>query len=377
VAPITQDTLTPPKVCVVTKNEEHGKLYMGALRRQFDISLFADASQAGDEIAQARPDVILVETEITQGGRIGWLSPDWARFKGKTPSFVFIAKKGEGFGDLMPRFGKGGRYLTWPVSAKSVTDAILDLISGEAEKAWDDLPEKHKKPLKMTVAEYQSISDHIAKGEPIDCNAASDSCAPLAEAVKQGEHHSLLHMVQSHHNYTYVHSMRVATLLTLFGHAIGMKGDDLIILSAGGLLHDVGKMITPPKILDKPGKLSEDEWPIMKNHVIESITLLDRATDLTKGARIIAEQHHEKLDGSGYPLGLKSTELNELARMSVIADIFGALTDRRSYKPAFPSEKAFAILEDMNGAVDQNMLALFKDIFLSTQPEEMSAQLAG
>ncbi|MBT5660277.1 MAG: hypothetical protein HOJ02_09020, partial [Rhodospirillaceae bacterium] len=98
-APITQDTLTPPKVCVVTKNEEHGKLYMGALRRQFDISLFADASQAGDEIAQARPDVILVETEITQGGRIGWLSPDWARFKGKTPSFVFIAKKGEGFGD--------------------------------------------------------------------------------------------------------------------------------------------------------------------------------------------------------------------------------------------------------------------------------------
>ena len=70
-APITQDTLTPPKVCVVTKNEEHGKLYMGALRRQFDISLFADASQAGDEIAQARPDVILVETEITQGGRRG------------------------------------------------------------------------------------------------------------------------------------------------------------------------------------------------------------------------------------------------------------------------------------------------------------------
>ena len=157
--------------------------------------------------------------------------------------------------------------------------------------------------------------------------------------------------------------MRVATLLTLFGYGIGMRGDDLLVLSTGGLLHDVGKMITPPTILDKPGKLTEEEWPVMRDHVVESRNLLDAGDDMTKGAKIIAEQHYEKIYGMGYPLGLKGAELNELARMSGIVDIFGALTDERSYKPAFPPAKAFAILESMQTGIDQNLLMLFKDIF--------------
>ncbi len=150
--------------------------------------------------------------------------------------------------------------------------------------------------------------------------------------------------MQSHHNYTYVHSMRVATLLTLFAHGLGMKGDDLLIISTGGLLHDVGKLVTPEQILDKPGKLTDEEWPTMRDHVTKSSILLGESSDVTKGALIIAGQHHEKLDGTGYPKGLKGAELNELARMSVIVDIFGALTDQRSYKPAFPTDKAFGIL---------------------------------
>jgi len=213
------------------------------------------------------------------------------------------------------------------------------------------------------VDEYQDISNAIAAGEPIDCNEASKSCKPLMDAVTSGGHHVLLKAVQSHHNYTYVHSMRVATLLTLFGHGLGMNGDDLLILSTGGLIHDVGKLVTPTEILDKPGKLTEEEWPVMRDHVTQSSELLGVSTDVTKGALIIAGQHHEKLDGSGYPLGLKDSELNELARMSVIVDIFGALTDARSYKPSFPQEKAFGILESMEKQIDQNLLRHFRDIF--------------
>ena len=211
--------------------------------------------------------------------------------------------------------------------------------------------------------EYQGIAEAISSGEPIQYSSAADSCSPLVEAINEGGHHALLNSIKSHHNYTYVHSMRVATLLTLFGYGIGMRGDDLLVLSTGGLLHDVGKMITPPTILDKPGKLTEEEWPVMRDHVVESGNLLDAGDDMTKGAKIIAEQHHEKIDGTGYPLGLKGAELNELARMSGIVDIFGALTDELSYKPAFPPAKAFAILESMQTGIDQNLLMLFKDIF--------------
>ncbi len=108
---------------------------------------------------------------------------------------------------------------------------------------------------------------------------------------------------------------------------------------------------------------STEEWPVMRDHVTRSCQLLDESADVTKGALIIARQHHEKIDGSGYPKGLKGSELNELARISVIVNIFGALTDARSYKPPFEQEKAFAIFEDMQSQIDQNLLKIFRAIF--------------
>ncbi|MDA0997804.1 MAG: HD domain-containing protein [Proteobacteria bacterium] len=242
-------------------------------------------------------------------------------------------------------------------------EAVSQVIGEKAEFVWKQLPPEIGKPLTITVEEYQKLSDAIASGEPINCSDAADSCLPLVDAINNGNHHAVLKAVQSHHNYTYVHSMRVATLLTLFAHGIGIKGDDLLVISTGGLIHDVGKLVTPDQILDKPGKLTDEEWPIMRDHVTRSKELLGDATDISKGALIIAGQHHEKLDGSGYPLGLKGAELNELARMSVIVDIFGALTDARSYKPPFPQEKAFGILEEMGDKLDRRLLKVFRAIF--------------
>jgi len=282
---------------------------------------------------------------------------------GRKAGFLLTRSRQEPFRVSLEEVGCPGRYLTWPFATKLLMDAIAELINEKAERGWEELPETQKKTLKMTVEEYQGIAEAISSGEPIQYSSAADSCSPLVEAINEGGHHALLNSVKSHHNYTYVHSMRVATLLTLFGYGIGMRGDDLLVLSTGGLLHDVGKMITPPTILDKPGKLTEEEWPVMRDHVVESGNLLDAGDDMTKGAKIIAEQHHEKIDGTGYPLGLKGAELNELARMSGIVDIFGALTNERSYKPAFPPAKAFAILESMQTGIDQNLLMLFKDIF--------------
>ena len=100
----------------------------------------------------------------------------------------------------------------------------------------------------------------------------------------------------------------------------------------------------------------------MKEHVNNSSAVYDNTPDITHGIRIIGEQHHEKLDGSGYPKGLKGNELNELARMSAIVDIFGALTDERSYKKAFPPEMAFDILEEMTNQLDQRLVKVFKEV---------------
>ena len=131
------------------------------------------------------------------------------------------------------------------------------------------------------------------------------------------------------------------------------------------MLHDVGKTVTPQEVLNKSSKLDDEEWQCMKQHVDNSSKVYDNTPEITLGIRIIGEQHHEKLDGSGYPKGLKSNELNELARMSVICDIFGALTDERSYKEAFPPEMAFEILEEMDQQLDQRLVAIFKEVLES------------
>ncbi len=352
-----------PKVLVVVQNPQHQEFFEATLSPYFSLSLYRDIDQAMEESAGNPGQVLIIDQNGRRDRNCERFLEHSERLKENGPGLIATAGKDILFDIRKEDLKVPSLFLNWPLAAKPLLDGISQIIGKKAEFVWRELPEKIGKPLTLTVEEYQGISDAIASGEPIDCNAAADSCGPLMDAVGNGGHHDLLKAVQSHHNYTYVHSMRVATLLTLFGHGLGMKGDDLLVLSTGGLIHDVGKLVTPEQILDKPGKLTEEEWPVMRDHVTRSSQLLGDATDVTKGALIIAGQHHEKIDGSGYPKGLKGAELNELARMSVIVDIFGALTDARSYKPPFPQEKAFGILESMQTQIDQNLLKVFRAIF--------------
>ena len=370
----TEDAASLPTVYVVINTQKHREELGGALSPFFDIFMFDTASKAGKSLMVKAPDVVLVDTGLAHKGGLNPLLTSAGRAKDDHLPFIFIGQKGESFDALVTEFGiENSRYLRMPFTAQNLIEVIDELSSKGVEKSWDELPEIQKKPLKLTVKEYKNIATAIERGEPIDYNSAAESCLPVAEAVRGGAHHDLLKSVQAHHNYTYVHSMRVATLLALFGHGLGIRGDSLLILSTGGLLHDVGKLVTPRAILNKPGIFTEEEWPIMRDHAVHCGALMEAGDDVPRGAQIIAEQHHEKLDESGYPKGLKGNELNELARMPVICDIFGALTEKHPYKEAFSVKKAFGILERMTTGIDLNLLVMFKDIFISTQPLEQAA----
>ncbi|KAF0113944.1 MAG: response regulator, partial [Rhodospirillaceae bacterium] len=176
----------------------------------------------------------------------------------------------------------------------------------------------------------------------------------------------LLNGVRGHDNYSCVHSLRVAIFLSMFGHTMGLENDDLLVLSCGGLLHDVGKMSIPYEVLNKPGRLNDAEFTVMRKHVTNTVRYIDACATLPKGIGIIAAQHHEKLDGTGYPNGLKGRDINELARMAAIVDVFSALTDRRCYKEPMVPEQALRIMrESIAGHIDQSMLRLFVDLLLS------------
>lgn len=355
-----------PAVFVVSHDPEVLAGLEQVLKGHYEVTVFKDGTAALDAAAKAPPSVIVVDESIKPKGGAEFLASRRKTSETRDIPCVLTGRTGRRLNEKFMVEDLDG-YANWPIrNPDEIREEIGRMVSRAVEDKWEKLPTVERKALKMTVEQYQGISDAIQSGEPIDYDDAKESCLPLVDAVKSNSHHQLLQAVQGHHNYTYVHSMRVATLLTLFGSGIGASQTDMEILATGGLLHDVGKIVTPQEILNKPGKLDDNEWPIMQNHVVESDHLLHASPEVKKGAIIIAAQHHEKLDGSGYPHGLKGAELNELARMSAICDIFGALTDERSYKPPFPSEKAFAILESMDKGIDQKLLKVFRNIFDST-----------
>jgi putative nucleotidyltransferase with HDIG domain len=144
------------------------------------------------------------------------------------------------------------------------------------------------------------------------------------------------------------HSARVSRLTCLLGEAIGLSGQQLKALERGALIHDIGKIGIKDEILHKPGKLTADEWKIMRIHpdigarIVEGIPFLQDTLPVIR-------YHHERWDGSGYPLGLKESEIPIQARIFAIADVFDALTSKRAYRDKSSAEEALEYLKEQAG----------------------------
>ena len=266
----------------------------------------------------------------------------------------------------------GITVLEKPYRKSALVNALSQGVNAGVEAEWDNFEPTQKAALKNTIASFNSVADMIHAGEPIPYNDIRDSCAPLVDAVQGGNYKSILSGIYNHDNYTYVHSLWVATFLSLFGNIMGIQGDDLKTLATGGLLHDVGKMFIPHELLNKPGKLDDEEFATMKTHVCCTVDFLDKTPDLPKAVLVIAGQHHEKLDGSGYPHGIKGLKLNRLARMASIVDVFGAITDRRVYKDPVEPEQAMKIMTNMGDMINQGLLSVFKEMLLDAVTLDMN-----
>ncbi|MGB0748362.1 MAG: HD domain-containing phosphohydrolase [Magnetospiraceae bacterium] len=349
---------------MATASQRHADEYRGALSADRKVVLFTDTRRLMEGVAAHQPDLVVADETLPPAGGFRLLQAKRTNSATRSIPFLLVGKGQDvlSTGSIAKEDLRIDRYYTRPFRRVPFNSLVAAMMNAVIEKRWAALPETQAQALKLTVSEYKSIAQAIATGAPIDFAAAQESCAPLVNTVLEGGHASLLEAVRSHNDYTYVHSLRVATLLCLFGYGIGLRGDDLNTLATGGLLHDLGKMVTPLEVLTKPGALEGEEWEVMKNHVTHTGDIMDRDSNIPNGVRVIALQHHEKLDGSGYPKGLKGAEINDLARMSIITDIFGALTDSRPYKIAFSAEKAFTILADMGAKMDQKLLARFMEI---------------
>ncbi len=146
------------------------------------------------------------------------------------------------------------------------------------------------------------------------------------------------------------HILRMAHLACLIGARVGLSAEDLDLLLQAAPMHDIGKVATPDHILLKPGRLTEDEWALMRQHATIGYEILrDSPSPLLRMAAVIARSHHEKFDGSGYPLGLAGEDIPLVGRIVAVADVFDALTSERPYKRAWPLAQAREYLIEQSG----------------------------
>lgn len=189
-------------------------------------------------------------------------------------------------------------------------------------------------------------------------SAVLDLAPPQAARTRAGDidHvcEAFAEVVDAKSHFTFSHSVGVTDVAAAIGKSIGLKPERQLLLHRAALLHDLGKLRVPNSILDKPGKLDDEEWSVMREHPALTRAILSRVSQFGELA-YVAGAHHEKLDGSGYPDHLQAKDLNIEARILAVADMYGALIEDRPYRRGFAPEQALRMLSrDVPNKLDED-----------------------
>ena len=198
------------------------------------------------------------------------------------------------------------------------------------------------------------------EGRP-DATAARGMIDGLAQAVAQNRTALLaLTTLKNYDNYTFTHMVNVSILTMGQARGLGIDGPLLREFGLAALMHDIGKVRTPLEVLNKPDKLTDAEFVIMKRHVVDGAEILRMTPDVPALAPVVAFEHHLRVDGSGYPSGVARSSLNIGTMLCSIADVYDAMRSQRHYQKAFPTDRILAVLKRNDGTqFDQHLVRRF------------------
>ena len=192
------------------------------------------------------------------------------------------------------------------------------------------------------------------EGQP-DLPAALHAVEGLADAVTQNRTALVaLTAMRNYDNYTFTHMVNVSILTMGQARALGIEGRLLREFGLSALMHDIGKVRTPKEILNKPDKLTDEEFVIMRRHVVDGAEILRRTPEMPILAPVVAFEHHLRIDGTGYPFGVSRSGLNVGTMLCSIADVYDAMRSQRVYQQAFPSDRILEVMKRSDGQQSQD-----------------------
>lgn len=196
------------------------------------------------------------------------------------------------------------------------------------EEEYDNASIVYEEALSLV----ENLMQDVKLGQAVDVASVETLAEEMIGSLSRNSNALLcLSRIREKDRYLLEHSINVGMLMGIFARYLGYSGDVLHQLVTGGLLHDIGKILVPDEVLNKPGKLTDDEWKEMKRHVTYGQEILEQSEGVSKLTLSICSLHHERIDGSGYPEGLPGSHISKFGRMAAIVDVYDAVTASRVY----------------------------------------------
>jgi putative nucleotidyltransferase with HDIG domain len=243
----------------------------------------------------------------------------------------------------------------------------LNLVEQEARQAeseqvafQEELP-KARQIHSRTKGYIDSALEDVRLGKSVDTEAAKELVTEISSSLTRSPNAMMwmTHM-KSRDEYTSIHCMNVCIMSLSFGRTLGLGNTELAVLGLGALLHDLGKMRTPLEILNKPGKLTREEFEIMKQHSSLGHELLRKQGGLPDSVLDIVLHHHERINGGGYPHGLNKDQIDRLVQIVSIVDVYDAITSDRCYHDGIAPYEALKNMYDwVNENFDKELVEQF------------------
>jgi putative nucleotidyltransferase with HDIG domain len=267
-----------------------------------------------------------------------------------------------------------GSMQAWALGATDTISRPFD-AQGILQRIQAAFPDSHGydetdrgKALNRGVAAAHEVMvkifNKLPAGVPLKFNDIVEAENKILKAMKHASLRQWLTAVGCHHKDSYRHSLFVTGFAVAFAQHMGMREDDQRRLTRAALLHDVGKAFVPVAILDKPGKLTEEEMAEVRKHPRLGYDALAAQGGFPPEMLDVVLHHHEFLDGSGYPDGLRGDRISDIVRLTTIVDIYSALVEARAYRVPFTHAKAFAMMEQMKDKLDPHLLQAFRPVTL-------------
>jgi HD-GYP domain-containing protein (c-di-GMP phosphodiesterase class II) len=252
-----------------------------------------------------------------------------------------------------------------PAEVRAAVDVVLgDVAPPEAPSVRIPMAEELKRAARICATSRQavvSMFQEVRMGRAISAEAAGELVEEISSSVLRNPGALIsLSRLKTADDYTYMHSVAVCALMVAVARQL--KLDEPATRAAGmaGLLHDMGKALIPTEVLNKPGKLTDEEFSIMKTHPAEGQRLLRESPSVGEIALDVCLHHHEKVDGSGYPDRLQGDQISLFARMGAVCDVYDAITSNRPYKSGWdPAESVRKMTEWSRGHFDERVFQAF------------------